>query len=311
MTSNRGVALDHAILHPLGSAAEWTVASSYHYCRQIAERHYENFPVGSVLIPKRLRKHFYAIYAFARAADDFADEGYERDYSAQQRIDLIEEWRRLLRASLSSPPRHPVFVALSETIRAFDLPITLFEDLLSAFAQDVVKKRYESLEELIDYCRRSANPVGRLILSLFRLADEEKLRWSDSLCTGLQLANHWQDVAIDLDKDRIYIPLSDLKRFGSDEAALRLRVADSRFKSLMRFEVERAREFFMQGKPLCLAVSGRLALELRAVWLGGWRILERIEQNDYDVFTRRLALTSADRRKVLWHALSKGRFRRY
>lgn len=310
MTSEKGVALDHAILHPLGSGAGWTVAASYDYCRRIAKRHYENFPVGSILIPKRLRKHFYAIYAFARAADDFADEGYEGDYTAQQRIDLIEEWRRLLRDSFSSPPRHPVFVALSETIRAFDLSVTLFEDLLSAFAQDVVKKRYETIEELDDYCRRSANPVGRLILSLFRLADEERLRWSDSICTGLQLANHWQDVAIDLDKDRIYIPLSDLKRFGLDEAALKRREADIGFKSLLRFEVERAREFFMRGKPLCLAVSGRLALELRAVWLGGWRILELIEKNDYDVFTRRVALTSADRRKVLWHALSKERFRR-
>lgn len=267
--------------------------------------------MGSLLIPKKLRKHFYAIYAFARAADDFADEGYDRSYPAEERLDLLRRWRSLLRGSRSDGPKHPVFVALSRTIEEFDLPLALFEDLISAFSQDVIRKRYDNFEELTDYCSRSANPVGRLILLLFGHRGEQMHEWSDAICTALQLTNHWQDVAIDLDKDRIYIPLADLSRFGLDESSLRARIADEEFKRMMRFEIERAREFFRQGKPLCLSVSGRLAVELRAVWLGGWRVLDLIEKNDYDVFARRPVINSSDKRRILWQAMSRERFRRY
>jgi phytoene synthase len=309
---SRGItALDEAISRPLTGGREWTVEASYRYCERIARLHYENFPVGSLLVPKKLRKHFYAIYAFARTADDFADEGHDLPYTVEERLKLLEQWRRLLRQATSKCAGHPVFVALSRTIEQFDLPVALLDDLLSAFSQDVTTKRYESFEALVDYCSRSANPVGRLILLLFGHRDEQMHWWSDEICTALQLTNHWQDVAIDLDKDRIYIPLTDLKRFGLDESSLRARRADERFRHMMRFEIERARELFRRGKPLCLSVRGRLALELRAVWLAGWRVLDLIEQNDCDVFERRPVITSSDKRRILFQALSKERFRRY
>ncbi|HWP42690.1 MAG TPA: squalene synthase HpnC, partial [Blastocatellia bacterium] len=294
--------LRDAIQKPVAQGRVWSIAPAYQYCEQLARRHYENFPVGSILIPRRLRKHFYAIYAFARTADDFADEGYDLNYTIDERLALIREWRSLLHASVSSDASHPVFVALSDTIKQFDLPMRLFEDLLSAFSQDVTTKRYETFADLIDYCRLSANPIGRLILLLFGVKEEEMHRWSDCICTALQLTNHWQDVALDLDKDRIYIPLSDLRQHEMDESSLLARRSDRRFQRLMRLQVERARELFMQGKPLCLALSGRLALELRAVWLGGWRILELIEQNGYDVFARRPVIASSDRLRILSEA---------
>src|SRR5215213_4544846 len=184
-----------------------SVELAYKYCEKLAKAHYENFPVGSLLIPKRLRKHFYSIYAFARTADDFADEGYEHGERAEERIAKIHEWGRMLKQALCGQASHPIFIALAETQARFDLPPDLFEDLLSAFAQDVTRTRYESFEQLLDYCDRSANPVGRLILLLFGHKDEGLHQMSDSICTALQLANHWQDVGIDLRKDRVYLPL--------------------------------------------------------------------------------------------------------
>src|SRR4030095_2667965 len=227
--------------------------------------------VGSSLIPKRLRKHFYSIYAFARIADDFADEGHDKGYTENERLDLLDEWRRMLTESVGGRAKHPVFVALAQTMSEFDLPPALFEDLLSAFGQDVTVRRYESFDDLLDYCRRSANPIGRLILLLFGYRDDRRHQWSDDICTALQLANHWQDVAIDLDKDRIYLPLEDLARFDlTVEDLMTRRVSDS-FRRMLKFEVGRARDLFARGKPLCTAVSGRLGLELRVVWLGGMR----------------------------------------
>jgi hydroxysqualene synthase len=288
----------------------WPVDSAYDYCERIARAHYENFPVGSVLVPKPLRKHFYSIYAFARTADDFADEGYAEDYAGRERLDLLGEWREMLRASDAGQASHPVFVALAETRSRFNLPITLFEDLISAFMQDVTKRRYQGFDELRDYCRRSANPIGRLILLLFGHRDEQFHKWSDDICTALQLANHWQDVQVDLAKDRIYLPAEDLARFGVSHDDLRASRADERFKRLMKHEVARARGLFASGKPLCLAARGRLGVELRAVWLGGSRILDRLEANDYDVFTRRPVITSTDKLRILLFAASKGAFRR-
>lgn len=303
--------LSEAITSPLAGGAVWSVDRSYEYCEQLTRSHYENFPVGSALVPKRLRKHFYSIYAFARIADDFADEGYGQGYSEGDRLEALGEWRRMLLDSRAGRARHPVFVALAQTASEFDLPSALFEDLLSAFVQDVTVRRYQSIHQLLDYCRRSANPIGRLVLMLFGYRDEQLHELSDQICTALQLTNHWQDVAIDLDKDRVYLPLDDLLQFGLDVRDLTNRDATCNFQGLMNFEVNRARAMFSRGKPLCVSVSGRLGLELRSVWLGGVCILDRVEQNGFDVFRRRPVITSSDKLKILLVAASKTAFRRY
>lgn len=296
--------------HHAGDAG-LSVELAYKYCEKLAKSHYENFPVGSLLIPKGLRKHFYSIYAFARTADDFADEGYERGERAEERIAKIEEWGRMLGQAFSGQASHPIFVALAETRARFDLPPRLFEALLSAFAQDVTLTRYESFDQLLDYCDRSANPVGRLILLLFDYRDEGLHEMSDSICTALQLANHWQDVGIDLRKDRVYLPLEDMERFDLAAEDLFQMKADERFRRLMKYEVERARELFISGRPLCTEVGGRLGVELRVVWLGGWRILNRIEENGYDVFSKRPVISAIDKMKILALALRREALRRY
>ncbi len=304
-------ALGQVITQPLAERTDWPLDRAYEYCERLTRSHYENFPVGSILIPRRLRKHFYSIYAFARIADDFADEGYGQGYSERERLELLDEWRRMLMESFAGRARHPVFVALARTSAEFGLPAVLFEDLLSAFAQDVTVRGYERFDHLRDYCRRSANPIGRLVLLLFGHREEQFHQWSDDICTALQLANHWQDVAVDLDKDRIYLPEEDLLQFELSFDDLRQRNASDKFKGLMKFEVERARAMFLHGKPLCVTVSGRLGLELRSVWLGGMRILDRIERNGYDVFARRPVITSTDKLKILLVAASKGSFQRF
>jgi phytoene synthase len=303
-------ALTKPLDDPLDKVGAWSVAESYAFCERLARSHYENFPVGSVLVPKALRNYFYSIYAFARIADDFADEGYGEGYSDAERLELLDEWRVMLRDAFANRARHPVFVALSDTRARFDLPIQLFEDLLSAFSQDVSKTRYANFAELEDYCRRSANPIGRLILLLFGHQEEEKHRQSDAICTALQLANHWQDVAIDLQKGRVYLPEEDLQRFHLSVAALNEERLSPDFQGLMKFEVERARDLFKRGKPLCTAVGGRLGLELRVVWLGGSSILDRIEANNYDVFHRRPVIRKTDKLGILLKALRKGAFTR-
>ncbi|HJQ67962.1 MAG TPA: squalene synthase HpnC [Blastocatellia bacterium] len=300
----------NALSEPMGAddivARRWSVEESFEYCEQLARAHYENFPVGSALVPKRLRKHFYSIYAFARTADDFADEG--AGLTAEQRLAQLSAWREQLHLAFDGAATHPVFVALRQTRSSFDLPVSLFDDLLSAFSQDVRVRRYESFEQLLDYCRRSANPVGRLILLLFGYTETALHERSDDICTALQLANHWQDVAVDLQKDRVYLPAEDLEKFGVTVDELKAGSIGENFSNLMRFEVERAREFFVRGKPLCGAVGGRLGLELRAVWLGGRRILDRIEANGYDVFTRRPTITFYDKVRILLGAFRKGLF---
>ena len=303
--------LGQAIVTPLADGDLWTSDRAFEYCERLSRSHYENFPVGSVLIPKHLRKHFYSIYAFARIADDLADEGYGEEHVERERLELLEEWRLMLLESRAGRARHPVFVALAQTASEFDLPPALFEDLLSAFAQDVSVRRYQRFDQLLDYCRRSANPIGRLILLLFGYRDEQRHRWSDDICTALQLTNHWQDVAVDLEKDRVYLPEEDLSRFDVSVDDLKRRDASSAFRSLMSFEVARARALFDRGKPLCTSVSGRLGLELRSVWLGGVRILERIEEIGYDVFANRPVITSRDKLKILLVAANKRSFRRY
>jgi len=292
-------------------ARRWSAEEAFQYCERLARAHYENFPVGSVLVPKRLRKHFYSIYAFARTADDFADEGFadeSAELSAERRLAELSEWREQLHMAFDNKASHPIFVALQQTRAEFDLPVSLFDDLLSAFTQDVLARRYESFDQLLDYCRRSANPIGRLILLLFGYRETHLHEQSDEICTALQLANHWQDLAVDLKKDRVYLPAEDLERFKVTIDELKTGAMGANFRKLMKFEIARTRDYFFRGKPLCGAVGGRLGLELRAVWLGGWRILDRIEENDYDVFTRRPAITLSDKLGIFLGAFRKGAF---
>jgi phytoene synthase len=242
---------------------------AYASCARLARAHYENFPVASLLLPRAMRDHIAAVYAFARMADDFADEG---DRSPQERLDLLDSWRSRLQATSAGPasvaplePGEPaetphIFRALGHTIRAKALPLGLFEDLLSAFRQDVMTDRYDTWSALFDYCRRSANPIGRLVLQIAGYRNPRLDLWSDSICTALQLTNFWQDTTVDAARGRVYLP-----------AETRGQVEP------MREAVRRTRALFMDGRPLCDAVRGRLRYELRATWLGGMRILDRIE----------------------------------
>ena len=262
------------------------VAGAYAFCTGLASRHYENFPVASLLMPKKLRRHVAALYAFARIADDFSDEP---EYEGVRKERLLD-WRRQLNDIGSVPPSHPVFLALGATLKELDLPKQPFDDLLSAFLQDTEKRRYADFDEVADYCRRSANPVGRIVLMIHGLRDEELFRYSDAICTALQLANFWQDVSVDLKKDRIYIPEEDFSAHDYSEADLRMGVCNERFKSLMKFEVSRARSLFEQGRPLLRRLEFPLSLEIRMTWLGGMQILKKIHRLDFDVIRTRPAL---------------------
>jgi len=268
----------------------WTEAEAFAYCSALTKAHYENFPVGSSLIPRDLQPAVHSLYAFMRTADDFSDEDRKAG-DETERMAWLDSWEAML---LDPRPKHPVFIALQSTLRRHPLPVEWLRDLVHAFKMDVSVRRYETGGKLLDYCRYSANPVGRLILTLFGFRDEELYRLSDAICTGLQLANHWQDVAIDLQKDRIYLPQDSWRRFGIREEDLFKQTATLAFKQLLAFEVARAREFFAQGRSLPEKVRGRLRWELRFTWQGGVRILDKIESADYDVFSRRPVITRAD-----------------
>jgi phytoene synthase len=280
-----------------------SVADAFAYCERVAREHYENFPVGSLLVPRRQRRHVYSIYAFARAADDFADEGYDDGIPESQRLAALDQWTERLESAYRGDATHPVFVALAETVKELQLPIHLFRGLLSAFKQDVVKRRYAGFDEVLDYCARSANPVGRLILLLFGYRDEHLHRAADFICTGLQLANFWQDVAVDLKKDRIYLPQDEMARFGVTVEELRAGRFSDRYADLLRFQVERTRTFFEAGRELPGLVRGRLAFELRLTWLGGMRILERIAEQGYDTLSARPAITFVDKLRLVARSL--------
>ena len=286
------------------TATPISVAEAFAYCEQLTRAHYENFPVGSVLIPKALRQHVYSIYAFARTADDFADEGYDTKIMPTERLELLNDWEQQLEACYQGQATHPIFVALAETIRALNLPLQLFKDLLSAFKQDVVKSRYATFDEVLDYCRRSANPVGRLILLLFGYRDENLYQLSDHICTALQLANFWQDVSVDLLKDRIYLPQDELAKFGLSEDELMAGKFDQRYADLLKFEVARTWQLFKAGKPLPKLVRGRLSFELKLTWQGGTRILELIERIGYDTLSRRPKITRFDKIVLLTRAIT-------
>jgi squalene synthase HpnC len=271
------------------------LAEAYALCAELAGSHYENFTVASWLMPRAMRRHMYAIYAYARIADDFADE--DRDLAK------LDEWERELDLAYAGAPRHRVFVALADTVRRFDIPREPFADLLRAFRSDVNFQGFETMDDLLGYARYSANPVGRLVLYLFGYRDAERQRLSDRVCSGLQLANFWQDVAIDLDKGRIYLPRADMAQFGVTEADLRVHSADSNFFALMRHEVACARELLGAGAELAAKVDRRLARDVLMFAGGGLAILRAIERVDYDVFRRRPRLGKGDYLRLGWQAL--------
>jgi squalene synthase HpnC len=267
-----------------------SIREAYQYCRSIAQNHYENFPVASLLIPARLRDHIYAIYAFARHADDLSDEKHDEA--------ALEEWKQLLRLSLVGKADHPIFVALSHTINEFNLPVIFFEKLISAFRQDLHKSRYETFDELLAYCDNSANPVGHIVLYLNGYRDKELLHFSDNICTALQLTDFWQDITIDFQKNRIYIPQKTLHQHRVSEDQIRDRVFNDKFKNLMESLVEQTKDFFRKGVPLLKSVSGRLKWELKFTIMGGMAILRKIENIEYNVLKIRPELNKLDWAKI-------------
>jgi squalene synthase HpnC len=257
------------------------------YCRRLASSHYENFSVATWFLPKRLRQDFYNVYAYCRISDDLGDE--VGDTAASLR--LLDQWQAELDACYAGSPRHPVFVALSDTVRAHSIPKHEFSDLLTAFRQDQTVTRYPRFEDLLGYCKNSANPVGHLVLYVCGYSDEERQKLSDYTCTALQLANFWQDVSVDYAKGRIYLPLEDLHRFAVSEEDIAAQRNTSAFREMMKFEVERAREWFRQGLPLVDKVNRELAIDLELFSRGGLEILNAIEQEDYVVLGRRPAIS--------------------
>lgn len=254
--------------------------------------HYENFPVASVLMPKRLRKPVAAIYHFARAADDIADEGTLPDETRLQQ--LSEFTKELDHIARNESPDTPLFQNLAATIREHALPMQPHYDLLDAFAQDVVKKRYDNYADLQDYCRRSANPVGILMLHLYGEATPVNLSYSDAICTSLQLINFWQDVAKDWNINRIYLPMDEMAHYGVTENQIAQQICNENWRQLMQFQVKRARNLMLQGAPLGNILTGRIGLEMRMIIAGGLRILDKIEAVNYDVFRRRPVLRPLD-----------------
>ncbi len=254
--------------------------------------HYENFPVASFLMPRRLRKPVAAIYHFARAADDIADEG---DLPNEKRLRQLDEFRaELARITDNNTPHTPLFENLAMEVHQHALPMQPLYDLLDAFSQDVVKKRYTNFEELIDYCRLSANPVGNLLLHIYGEATPVNLAYSDAICTSLQLINFWQDVAKDYSIGRIYLPLDELTQYGVSEEQIAQGIADDEWRALMKFQVDRARAMMSSGKPLGTILTGRIGLEMRMIIAGGLRILDKLENAQYDMFRQRPVLKPFD-----------------
>lgn len=265
--------------------------------------HYENFPVASCLLPRHLRAPVVTLYRFARSADDIADEG---DASMEQRLQQLNDYREELDIiTAGGISDNPLFRQLASVVRNNDLPVQLLRDLLDAFTQDLTQTRYADFTELQEYCRRSANPVGRLLLRLYHEESTQQLAWSDAICTSLQLINHWQDIAIDFAKRRIYLPQEDLQCFGVNEAHIEEGRVDDCWRSLLRFEVDRARTMMLEGAPLGHSLPGRIGLELRLIVAGGLRILDKIEAVDYDIFSRRPVLQPIDWPRLMWRAVTK------
>ncbi len=291
---------------PEALSRRWTVAQAEAYTRWLARSHYENFHVVTFLLPRALRQDFYNLYAYCRWADDLGDELGDPAESLRR----LDWWQEQLEAMYEGRAFHPVFVALQRTAQRHGLPKEPLSDLLHAFRQDQIVRRYRTWSDLLAYCRYSANPVGRLVLHLCGYRDAERQRLSDATCTGLQLANFWQDVSVDLEKDRVYLPLEAIERHGYSLEQLQARQVTPAFRSLMREAVQRARELFLQGMPLAGMVNRRLAVDVELFTRGGLRVLELIEARDYDVLSARPVITRADRLRLLLGALGRRVFRR-
>jgi len=263
------------------------------YCERLAKSHYENFSVATWFLPRRLRQHFYNVYAYCRISDDLGDEVGD----PQQSLELLNQWEAELNACYAGSPKHPVFVALAETVKQFNIPQHEFSDLLVAFRQDQTVTRFETFDDILAYCHYSANPVGHLVLYLCGYSDAERQQLSDYTCTALQLANFWQDVFVDYGKGRIYLPLEDLRRFGVTGEDVAQRRATPQFVSMMKFEVERARDWFARGLPLVNMVNRELAIDLELFSRGGQEILNAIERQGFDVLRLRPEISKS--RKLL------------
>jgi squalene synthase HpnC len=277
-----------------------TIEEARAWCRRLAESHYENFHVASWFLPKALRPHFQSIYAYCRVSDDLGDEVG----SAAQALALLDQWGHELDECYEGRARHPVFVALGETIRACSIPKEPFADLLTAFRQDQTVTRHASMNEVLGYCRCSANPVGRLVLYACGEVSEENFRLSDATCAALQLANFWQDVRVDFAKGRVYLPQDDMKRFGVSDETIASGIATPEFRALLRFEVDYARSLFEQGLPLIGRVNRDLALDLDLFSRGGLEILRAIERRDYDVLSARPAISKRTKLALALRALT-------
>ncbi len=272
-----------------------TVEEAWQYTRWLATQHYENFHVVSFLLPKRLHQDFYNVYSFCRWADDLADETGDPGES----LKLLAWWRGELEAMYRGEVRHPVFVALEGTVQRHTLPIELFADLITAFVQDQTVTRYRTWDDLFGYCRNSANPVGRLVLRLCGYADAERDRMSDATCTALQLTNFWQDVTVDLEKDRVYLPLNVMDSHGCTVADLQALRFTKQFRGAMREAVQVARNLFEEGLPLVKTVDRRLGFDLELFSRGGLKILDKVEQQDYNVLAKRPSISKLDRLEIL------------
>jgi squalene synthase HpnC len=271
------------------------LANAYACCKRLATSHYENFTIASWLMPRAMRPHIYAIYAYARIADDFADE--------EKSLAKLDEWERELDLAYAGTPRHPVMIALADTAKRFAIPRQPFSDLLRAFRSDVSFEGFDTIEDLMQYARYSANPVGRLVLYLFGYRDEARQCLSDLICSGLQLANFWQDVAIDLAKGRIYLPRRDMDRFGVTVEKLGAGSVDANFVALIDHEIRYTRDLLERGAALHDLVDRRLRRDIRMFAGGGLAILRAIEKAGYDLFRRRPKLTKLDYLRLGWNAL--------
>lgn len=292
-------------------ASDSKTTQAYQFCMNMAQSHYENFPVASRLLKKQIRYPVSAVYAFARSADDFADEG---EWNQQERLALLTEFEQELnniQIRLKSTPQscelqpstNPVFIALEDVIKHFNVPVTLFYNLLEAFKQDVVKTRYSNFAEVLDYCKNSANPVGRILLYLNHSAEAENLYYSDAICTGLQLINFYQDIAQDINENnRLYLPVDEMKQTGVSIADLRQQINTPETRKLLELQLHRARSIYTHGQPLCKRLSGRFAIEISIIYHGGIRVLNKLEQNTSNIYLRP-RLNRKDKLFMIWQGL--------
>jgi hydroxysqualene synthase len=287
---------------------QYSADEAFAYCAEVTNAHYENFPVASLFLPQEKRPYIQAIYAFSRTADDFADE---LDRSPEERLAALDDWEGKLRLCYEGQAEHPVFIALKETVKRLEIPIDPLRDLLTAFKRDIVQNRYETFDDLLSYCKCSANPVGRLVLLIFGYKEEELFTLSDKICTALQLTNFWQDVVIDRQKNRCYIPLEDMKTFGYTLEQWESGIVNDSFRKMIKFQVERTRDLFYQGAELPSIIERDLQLELKLVWFGGMAILKRLEKINYDVVNQRPKLTTFSKAMILLRALLFNDLTRY